>query len=377
MNTLVAIASAATLLAGPAAPADTRLTLPAPTGAHQIGTVSLHLVDRSRADPWVPAEPARELMVQLWYPARSVQGHPRAGWVTPGVAARINPPGSGFTLPVTHGHTGAPAAAGRRPVVLYSPGFGGERTSSTALVEDLAAHGYVVVTIDHTHDAQFVEFPDGRIATHAVPPPTGPDDTLDPVLDVRVADTRFVLDQLTAISRGRNPDASGRALPRGLGQALDLSRVGMFGHSLGGAAAADTMRADRRIRAGVNLDGTFFGRVTTTGLDRPFLMLGAEQDPADPDETWDRVWTRLRGPRHWLEIANTGHLSFSDYQVLLPQVGTPAEDREPLIGSIDGERSVAVQRAYLRAFFDRHLRHRDGRLLDGPSARYPEMLFLP
>lgn len=355
--------------------------MPRPTGPARIGTVSLHLVDRSRPDPWVPAEQARELMVQIWYPARSVHGRPRAGWVSPGVAARINPLGSGFLLPVTHGHTGAPAAPGRRLVVVFSPGFGGERTGSTALVEDLASHGFVVVTIDHTHDAQFVEFPDGRIATHAIPPPADPDDeaaSLGRVLDVRVADTRFVLDKLTAISRGRNPDASGRALPRGLAQALDLSRVGMFGSSLGGAGAAETMLADRRIRAGLNLDGSFFGRVLTAGLDRPFLMMSSDtEDPADTDETWDQMWSRLRGPRYWIQVENAGHLSFTDFQVLLPQIGTPAQDSEPLIGSIDGERSIAVQRTYVRAFFDKHLRHGDGRLLAGPSARYPEMRFLP
>ncbi|WP_329101307.1 hydrolase [Micromonospora sp. NBC_01699] len=396
MKTLVAVfASAATLLAGSpaaaeppavlpsrtAAGADIRLTLPQPTGPERIGTVSLHLVDRSRPDPWVPDEKARELIVQIWYPARNVYGHPRAGWVSPGVAARINPPGSGFVLPVTHGHTSAPAAPGRRPVVMFSPGLGGERTGSTALVEDLASHGFVVVTIDHTHDAQFVEFPDGRIATHAIPPPADPDDEaalLGRVLDVRVADTRFVLDKLTAISRGRNPDASGRALPRGLAQALDLSRVGMFGSSLGGAGSAETMLVDRRVRAGLNLDGTFFGRVLTAGLDRPFLMMSADtEDPGNTDETWDQMWSRLRGPRYWIQLENAGHLSFTDFQVLLPQLGTPAEDSEPLIGSIDGERSIAVQRPYVRAFFDKHLRHRDGRLLAGPSARYPEMRFLP
>lgn len=299
--------------------------MPRPTGPERIGTVSLHLVDRSRPDPW------------------------------------------------------APAAPGRRPVVVYSPGFGLERTGSTALVEDLASRGFVVVTIDHTHDAQFVEFPDGRIATHAIPPPAGPDDeaaALGRVLDVRVADTRFVLDKLTAISRGRNPDASGRALPRGLAQALDLSRVGMFGSSLGGAA--ETMLADRRVRAGLNLDGSFFGRVLTAGLDRPFLMMSADtEDPDDTDESWDQMWSRLRGPRYRTELENAGHLSFTDFQVQLPQIGTPPEDSEPLIGSIDGERSIAVQRPYVRAFFDKHLRHRDGRLLAGPSARYPEMRFLP
>ncbi|HYN92321.1 MAG TPA: hydrolase, partial [Pilimelia sp.] len=97
-STLAAIATAASLLApasGPARAAPeppalgrvaastaTQLVLPTPTGRRDIGTVSLHLVDRSRPDPWLPARPAREIMVQLWYPARAVRPYPRAPWVS-------------------------------------------------------------------------------------------------------------------------------------------------------------------------------------------------------------------------------------------------------------------------------------------------------
>ncbi|MBM2618316.1 hydrolase [Actinoplanes sp. LDG1-06] len=379
---IAAVALAAALAAGPAAPAatDIQLTLPAPTGPLPIGTVSLHLVDPSRPDPWVPAEKHRELMAQIWYPAATVRGYPRADWVSPQIAARMAPPGSGAVLPVTHGHTGAPAAAGRHPVVLWSPGLGMERTASTALVEELASHGFVVVTVDHTHDANFVEFPDGRLATLAIPEPQTPAEEqamIAKALAVRVADTRFVLDRLTAIARGHNPDAARRPLPQGLRDTLDLTRIGMAGHSLGGATAAEILRVDRRVRAGANLDGTLFGRVLTTGLRRPFLMLGAAHDGPDQDETWPQMWDRLRGPRYWLELGDTAHLSFTDLQTLLPQLGTPPADSRPLIGSINGERSIAVQRPYVLAFFDRHLRHGDGRLLAAPSARYPEMRFLP
>ncbi|WP_217369363.1 hypothetical protein [Nonomuraea antri] len=38
-------------------------SLPRPTGAHPVGTVTLHLVDHSRPDPWVPAEKTRQLML--------------------------------------------------------------------------------------------------------------------------------------------------------------------------------------------------------------------------------------------------------------------------------------------------------------------------
>jgi predicted dienelactone hydrolase len=357
----------------------TRLTLPAPTGRERIGTVSLHLIDRSRPDPWVATERARELMVSIWYPASSIRGYPRAPWVSPGVADIINPPGSSLALPTSHGYVGAPAAGGRHPVVLFSSGFGLERTGSTALVEELASHGYVVVTIDHTHDAQHVEFPDGRIATFAIPEPADEaagEKLLAKILAVRAADTRFTLDRLADLARGHNPDAAKRRLPRGLGSALDLVRVGMFGSSLGGATAAQVMYEDSRIRAGLNLDGSHLGTVVTAGLDRPFLLMGSDPHGEEGDESWDALWTNLRGPRLQLELAGSGHLSFTDWQVLLPQAGVPLEELEPLFGTIDGPRSIVVQRAYVGAWFDRHLRQRRCDLLAGPSSRYPEMRFV-
>ena len=102
------------------------------------------------------------------------------------------------------------------PVVLYSPGPGGNRDSSTVLVEQLASRGYVVVTIDHTHDASQVEFPDGRVEVPAMPPLTP--EVAARSVEVRVADTRFVLDQLASL----NPDAEHRPLPAGLRGALRL-----------------------------------------------------------------------------------------------------------------------------------------------------------
>src|SRR3954469_24231135 len=61
-----------------------RPTLPRPTGHDRIGVVPLHLVDRSRSDPWVPSHPVRELMVSLWYPARRGHARPVAPWLPPG-----------------------------------------------------------------------------------------------------------------------------------------------------------------------------------------------------------------------------------------------------------------------------------------------------
>ncbi|GHH68593.1 lipase [Streptosporangium violaceochromogenes] len=368
--------------------APVRLTLPEPTGPHRIGTAALHLVDRSRRDPWKPARPARELMVQLWYPAEGVTGHPRAPWLSPGVAAlqlRGVPAGT-VRLPDGHGHLGAPVSRSRggRAVVLLSHGFGADRASSTALVEDLASHGYVVAAVDHTYDAGAVEFPGGRVETHAASPPQPDfDNPGDPVatkaVAARQADVRFVLDTLTALNRGHDASMGTHSLPRGMKGALDLSRVGMFGHSLGGATSAAAMHADARIKAGANLDGGMFGPVLRAGLDRPFLLIGSSGHGRDNDRSWAALWPRLRGPRLELRLRGAAHSSFTDLQVLLRQhsLGLPPERVDEAIGVIDGPRSVLVQRTYLRAFFDRHLLRSPSPLLTGPSPHWPEMRFVP
>src|SRR5436305_7652056 len=66
-----------------------RLTLPAPTGPYPVGAVDLHLIDRSRANPWTATPPYRELMVSVWYPARDAGRFPPAPYMLPGAAAHF------------------------------------------------------------------------------------------------------------------------------------------------------------------------------------------------------------------------------------------------------------------------------------------------
>jgi predicted dienelactone hydrolase len=146
------------LRAQPSADRSVRLTLPAPTGPYPVGTADVHLIDRSRANPWTATPAYRELMVSLWYPATDVRGFPRAPQMAPGAAAHFgSAAGSGATLydiPAgavdfsatrTSGHEGAPVARHRHPfpVVVYSPGAGDPRTWATTVVQDLASRGYL------------------------------------------------------------------------------------------------------------------------------------------------------------------------------------------------------------------------------------------
>jgi len=388
---VAALAPALLATATPAAAsAVVRPILPPPAHRAEIGTVSLRLVDRDRPDPWV-AQPYRELMVSVWYPALP-SGAPTANYMEPGTAERFDaagvhgiPPGRVDWAAIrTHAREGAPVdpRGGRRPVVIYSPGSGDPRLWGTVLGEELASRGYVVVTVDHTYESPAVRFPDGSVKgnepvlaafARASQEGTVPA-LLEKVLRVRVDDTRFVLDRLTT-------------LPGALSRVVDPGRAGMFGQSAGGITAAQGMFEDRRIRAGIDLDGTLeynqepngtnLMPVAVHGLDRPFLLMGREGSDHVIEPSWAAFWSHRRAWLKDLTLRGSRHQTYTDLAAIMPQVGLPAATVEEHIGTVDPSRAVAAQRAYVTSFFDRWLRGHDDHLLDGPSPCHPEVTFVP
>lgn len=354
-----------------------QLTLPAPTGPFPVGTVPLHLVDASRPDPVAGPGHHRELMASVWYPARDVRRYPQAPWASPAVARAlltdVGLPADTASAPVTAAHQGAPVLrTGRRlPVVVFSHGAHDHRSDTTVVVQELASHGFVVITVDHTYDA-YSEFPDGRLTVPLASPSLGAPDY--------ATDLRFVLDAcVEALAAGRNPDAEQRPLPAGLLGALDAERIGMFGWSKGATATALVMSTDQRVRAGLSLDGPMEPMITRD-LDRPFMLMTA----AFPRATQPAVaafWSHLRGWRLNIQALGAVHSSYCDTQMLMPQlakaVGMSDDDLKGWIGTLDPARAVRIQQAYPLAFFDQHLRHRPQRLLDDPSPGFPEVEFLP
>lgn len=361
----------------------TVLSLPSPTGSHQVGTVSLHLVDHSRQDPWVPSHPARELMVQLWYPAAHTAGHPRARYM-PALSGQLLDAQTAqqLTVPVpdgtfhalrTHSYQGAPIARPSEdgwPVILFSPGDGMDRSSLTGLAEELASRGFLVAGMDDTHDSGQVEFPGGRVeVAQPIPPDSADQETL-----VRTADARFTLDQIARLNAGVDPDAENQRLPA-FRHTLDLARTGMFGHSHGAEATAETMLQDHRIIAGAELDGGVSQRVAAAGLHVPYMVISGAAAHGKTEENLTALWPNLTGWNRWLRLQNAGHLAFTDFETFAPELGTPPDVRQQWFGTLDPARAVTIERAYLLAFFTQELDHHHRRLLDRPDARYPEMIF--
>jgi dienelactone hydrolase len=346
------------------------LYLPEPTGPGPVGTTSLWLTDTSRPDPWAAGVGARELMVSVWYPATPSGGR-RAEYMTPaeselqltsrGIAGV--PPDALSTVRTHAAVDATPAGSARAlPLAVLSPGFISPRSTLTALAEDLASHGYVVAGVDHTYESFATAFPDGRVTTCLArqAPRRGPG-FWEKVAAGRAADVRFVLGQLT----GARPAWPGAGL-------IDPSRIAMAGHSIGGAAAIAAMLADSRIRAGIDMDGTTVAPIPDHGLSRPFLFLGKQANYTPGGEgsaPWERDWNLMTGWKRWLVVAGAVHASFTDLGLLADQLGID-------IGAgLSGARSLDITRAYVRSFFDQHLRGRPQALLDQASPRYPEVMF--
>ncbi|MEB8338539.1 alpha/beta hydrolase family protein [Streptomyces endophyticus] len=350
-------------------PYSSRLELPFPTGPNLVGRRTLHLVDRHRTDPWVPTAGDRELMVTVSYPARSAGGSPAAYMTDEEAQLLLEARGLGGVVPHeavararTHAYVGARPARGRFPLVLLSPGFSMPRTTLTSIADDLASRGYVVALVDHAYESVGTAFPGGRILTCVACERGDTPEGRAAIVGGRVKDMSFVISELTD---SRQAGA--------LSHVIDSSRIGIGGHSIGGATAAATMAADRRVRAGVDLDGDFFVHPAAAGLGgRPFMMLGAESthSPGNRTTDWPDAWKHLNGWKRWLTVSGAEHFSFTDLPYLAGQLGLS----DPAI-PLSGERGWRITRDYVSAFFDLHLRGISQPLLDGPGATHPEVAF--
>jgi predicted dienelactone hydrolase len=304
--------------------------LPTPSGAFAVGSETYTWTDTSREETSTSERgDFREVVAQAWYPAQPTDGpaEPYAGTGVSGASLAGGYPTWFFTRfdeVDTHAVHGAPVAASAAgwPVLLFSPGGSMGRQTGTALCVELASRGFVVVAMSHPYDSGATRLSDGTIIGTDFSLMSTPEQNAA-LVDVRVADAEFVLDQLA----GLDPLAPTSVLAGH----LDLDRVAMVGHSLGGAAAARMLAEDDRIDAAVNLDGRMF---TAPSLDRPFLWVQNQETAdatapsanptgiyADMAQLERDVLADLTGPGGLLVVDGSRHLDFTDAPAYLTPLG--------------------------------------------------------
>ena len=182
----------------------------------------------------------------------------------------------------------SPGAPVPHPLIILSPAMGRGPLDYAAIAADLASFGYVVAGV--------------------TPTATGPIDLqhrerAQPLVETWIADFRHALDQLH-----EDPQFRGR---------IAWNRIGLLGHSFGGAAAIQALAVDDRFQRAVNMDGAPQGK-PVTGLRRPALFILGAPLPPDRKALNDQILTEIHATCdsgagcQILDYPQAGHMNFSD-----------------------------------------------------------------
>src|ERR1700675_4967113 len=279
--------------------------LPQPNGCHPVGTRTVVLRDPHRS---------RDLLVAMWYPA--VEGMSALApymdkKTADALAEEWNLQPDFQRLVGTHARVLAPIAEGSPfPFVLLEHGSGVVPAIYTVLAEGLASSGFIVVANNHPPDSLISVFPDGHELKFTPYWPAEADRLTQGVAigkfadEVLVADVRFVLDQLQEMN----------SHDRFWQGHLDLSKIGIVGHSMGGTTAALATHKEPRILAGANLDGSTYpgmnADVRPIPGQKPFLFLATEEHASG--ETRAREYIGSESNTYYVVVGGDDHMRFTD-----------------------------------------------------------------
>jgi dienelactone hydrolase len=313
-----------------------------PTGNYKVDTSSYTLTDDSREEQFTKENDHRNVTIQFWYPSND---------------------------------SNAQLSSNKYPLVIFSHGAFGFRMSNYSTYEELASHGYIVASIDHTYHAFITRQTDGKniIANkdffNQVMSAQNGDIKGEELyqlenewMELRTADMNFVLDYIK--------EESSRDTAEGIYSLIDLDHIGVMGHSLGGATAAKIGRIDTDIDAVIVIDGTMMGEIiafengkdiiTNDPYPIPLLNIYNESHYQEATETKDypnmvAYTNALDG--YQVVVNGSGHMSFTDLPIISPFLSKLLETSKDV--TIDPEYCIETTNQVILEFFDKYLKDND------------------
>ena len=311
-----------------------QFTPSAVSGAYPVVTARYSWMDPSRIETFSRTGENRKLTVEFWYPEET---------------------GNAF------------------PLVVYSHGAFGYSGSNQSTFAELASQGYVVASIGHTYHAFFTKDTDNNItpvdmaflqqasalnATHTTGNEKEVFDTTSAWMKLRTDDESFVLDSILAECAKINPDP--------IFQVINPERIGLFGHSLGGAASAQTGRLRKDIDAVIVLDGTMLGEevafqdntvvLNETPYPVPLLNLYAQDHYEDAQAFEGAAYANFHATQQAVAAYETvfkgaGHLNFTDLPLFSPMLANLLG-----AGTMDAREGIDTMNRVILSFFDHTLK---------------------
>lgn len=296
----------------------TPIETPAPTGAHGVGYQTRSFGDANRSVDVIAYYPTATIAATASPAAQMTEPHidnlsARFGQQ---ISARLAA-GRGFAT------ASAPIAEGSWPVIVFAPGWRLAAHDYRTLLEDMASRGYVVLAV-------------AQSPTSERPP---------------YLETAAAIETIVSALAVPGDDA--------FTQALDTSRIGAMGHSVGGAAASLAASKSDTIAAVVNLDGDFGGESEHALVRRPILYLtGAHpQEQTHTHERRARTWARITTDVDFaqaVQVRALRHFDVLDAALLREEI--PEDRRQHSFGTLAPARGIALASALSAAFFDETLR---------------------
>jgi len=355
--------------------------IPSPSGDFEIGTRIYEFTDTSRKEIYSGKDEPRRFLIQTWYPADVKSSDKKSPWMenadlyAPAIATYIELPSFSLdhlALVKVPAYKNAEVANNKFPVILFSHGWNGFNAQNTNQMLDLASHGFIVIGMQHTYGAILTAFEDGTVAPNN--PAAFYHDTSSPeyepvariLADQWAGDMSFVLDQLSAWNKEPGNPFYGK---------LDMSRIGVYGHSTGGGAAVELCGRDSRCNALLGMDA-FMRPVSTTvlesGTTQPsFFMFSQEwSDLTDSRNNFlfNKFYANTPQGLGVITIEGTKHYDFTD----IPLLSLLAPELQ-LKGPLDGKRVTEIVNSYLVDFFEMALNDKPSSLFDDKFSTFSEV----
>lgn len=366
-------------------------SFPKPEGNFGVGTTTLHLIDSTREEIISKTtNDSREIMFRVWYPANIKKDDKPLRYLE-GYSEKLGDLWIKFGMPEnllrelqkknTYSYPDADPEKTENgfPVIIFSPGYALPVIEMySSMLENIASYGYIVFAAAHPYEIAEVVYPDKHtinldstrfrtmlregkpewelsnsikdsVKKREIEIETVKESfTLNSSLNFWVEDIRFLIDELFQTN---SPKIKGM-----FSGIMNLKKIGVLGHSFGGAAAGQLCLIDKRVSAGINLDGTQFGDILENDLSKPFMMIYSEEG----DKINDNYFAKSSGPIYFITIRNSEHISFGNgfyWQT----------------NKMDSKRFSSIVNTCIKAFFDKYLKEDSSSDLENISNIYQEV----
>ncbi|MFD2588685.1 alpha/beta hydrolase family protein [Croceitalea marina] len=223
------------------------------------------------------------------------------------------------------------------PLIIFSPSLGGNLSQYTYYAQYLAERGFIVMGINHLYESEYVINQKDKIIVANL--------TFHDSLKTLKIPEQITANNYRSVKAIRQ-QVLGEDLIFALNKILEepffenrinTHQIGVFGHSIGGAASIYASMLDDRIKAVVDIDGTPPTLALENGINAPFMFI---EDLTDYEnhEGYKKLHKRrndfceLNKKDSWrILLVDTNHNSFLDSNYYLAQDGVQKKNSKKLL----------------------------------------------